>query len=178
MKKFFTGLAVLVLAIFVIFLAHVATLPDDWRIERSAAIQAPPEKIYPLIADLQAMNRWNPFAQQDPSIKIAYGSVTSGKGANYSWDSTGDAGKGHMEIVDTVPQTSVAMRLTMEKPMAARNNVVFLLDPKGESTQVTWSMTGRHNFLTKTLCAIFNADQMVGGEFAKGLRALKQMAEA
>ena len=177
MKKIVKGVAAALLGALVLFLAYVATLPDDWRIERAADIQAPPEKIYPLIADLRAMNRWNPFAKQDPSAKMVYGGQTGGKGASYSWDSTGQAGKGSMEIVDTVAPSRVAMMLHMEKPMASDNNVVFTLQPKGETTQVTWTMTGKHNLLTKALCAVFDADKMVGGEFAKGLSDLKQMAE-
>lgn len=177
MKKIFIRIAVVLLGTLAVFLAYVATLPDDWRIARSASIKAPPEKIYPLIADLRAMNQWNPFAKQDPTAKMVYGGLTRGKGASYTWDSTGQAGKGRMEIVDTVAPSNVSMMLHMEKPMEAHNNVVFTLQPKGEATEVTWTMTGRHNFLTKAMGAVFDIDRMVGGEFAKGLLDLKQLTE-
>lgn len=177
MKKIVIRVAIGLLGALAVFLAYVTTLPDDWRIVRSASIKAPPEKIYPLIADLRAMNQWNPFAKQDPTAKMVYDNLSSGKGASYTWDSTGQAGKGRMEIIDTVPSANVAMMLHMEKPMEAHNNVVFTLQPKGDTTEVTWAMTGRHSFLTKTMCAVFSMDKMVGGEFAKGLLDLKQMAE-
>ena len=46
-----------------------------------AVIAAPPERVYELINDLQAFNRWNPFARQDPGLARRYESIRSGKGA-------------------------------------------------------------------------------------------------
>jgi len=42
-------------------LLFAATRPDTFQVQRTATIQAPPEKIFPLINDF---NRWNALSRQ------------------------------------------------------------------------------------------------------------------
>jgi len=92
-------------------LIYAATLPKEFSVSRSVAINAPPEKIFPLINDLKRFNEWNPFAKQDPTMVITYDGPQSGKGAAYSWDSKGKAGKGSSGITDASPPSRVNLRL-------------------------------------------------------------------
>ena len=167
-----------VLAAVIILLIYVSTRPNQFRIVRQVTIKAAPDVIFPLISDLRRFNEWNPFAKSDPALKLTYGSTSAGLGGNYSWDSTGQAGKGRMQITQADAPRRVAMSLQFDKPMKANNQVVFTLQPQGTSTQVTWEMTGTYGFLHKTLSVIFNFDKMIGGEFEKGLADLKSQAEA
>jgi hypothetical protein len=171
------GIIAGVIAIVVIgVLAYAATLPNAFRVERSISIKAPPEKIFPLINELKAMNEWNPFAKQDPSMKITYSGPASGKGAAHAWTSD-KAGEGRLEITDTAPPSRVNMRLDMIKPMEGHNAIVFALQPQSGGTNVSWAMSGEYNFITKVVGLLFNMDRMIGGEFDKGLADLKAMAE-
>jgi len=169
------GLVVL-LAV-VILLVSVSTRPNQFRIARKVTIKASPDAIFPLIGDLCRFNDWNPFAKADPQIKLTYGATSAGPGGSYTWDSTGRAGKGRMEITESDAPKRVAMSLQFDKPMKANNHVVFTLQPQGSATEVTWEMTGTYGFLHKTMGVIFNFDKMVGSEFAKGLATLKTQAE-
>jgi uncharacterized protein YndB with AHSA1/START domain len=159
------------------FLAYAATRPDHFAVSRSIAVQAPPEKVFPLIDNLHAFNTWNPF-QKDPAAKLAYSGPESGKGARHSWDGNSDVGAGSIEIVDAAEPSRVAMRLDMTSPMEAHNTVEFTIVPVGDKTTITWTLTGPQPFLGKVMDAIFGMDAMVGGEFEKGLAALKAKAEA
>jgi carbon monoxide dehydrogenase subunit G len=165
--------AVLLLPIIGI-LGYAATLPDTFRVTRSLSMAAPPDRIFPLINDLKQMNRWNPFAKQDPTIDIVYRGPASGKGANYSWTGS-KAGEGSLEIVDSTMPSSVSMRLEMTKPMASHNAIVFSLEPKGSTTDVNWTMTGDYPYIAKVMGVIFNMDKMIGGEFDRGLADLKSL---
>ena len=167
-----------VLTAVVILLLYASTRPDQFRIARKVTIKASPEVIFPLVGDLRRFNEWNPFAKADPAIKLAYGATSAGPGGSYNWDSTGQAGKGRMEITESDTPRRVAMTLQFDKPMKANNHVVFTLQPEGSATEVTWEMTGRYGFLHKTMGVVFNFDKMVGAEFEKGLAALKTQAEA
>jgi uncharacterized protein YndB with AHSA1/START domain len=158
-------------------LVVAAMKPGTFRIERSLAVNAPAERVYALIADMKAMNSWNPFAKSDPAIQIDYSGPNSGPGAAYSWDSSGRAGKGRMEVIDATPARSVEMSLIMQKPFAAENRVHFSLQPSGSTTLVTWAMSGPWPYLHRIMGTVFNTDKMVGGEFEKGLRDLKSIAE-
>ena len=119
-----------------------ALKPDTFQVERSMTISAPPDRVFMLINDLKAMNGWNPFAEGHPPSSIVYSGPQSGAGAAYDWDIAGRAGKGRVEITGCSPATSVDMNLVMIRPMAAQNKIRFSLRPAGQSTIVTWAMTG------------------------------------
>jgi hypothetical protein len=176
MLKIIGIIAGLIAIVVIGVLAYAATLPDAFRVERSISITAPPEKIFPLINELKTMNEWNPFAKQDPSIKITYSGPASGKGAAHAWTSE-RAGEGRLEITDSVSPSQVNMRLDMIKPMEGHNAIVFALQPQSGGTNVRWAMSGEYNFITKVVALLFNMDRMIGGEFEKGLSDLKAMAE-
>lgn len=160
-----------------VFLAYVARLPDEFRIERSARIQASAGSVFARIDDLREFNTWNPFAAADPAMQIAYASPSRGAGAAYEWDSTGRGGKGRMIIVESQAPAQVVLRLEFVKPFAQTNTVVFSTAQEGPATNITWAMTGRRPFMHKLFGTIFSMDKMVGGEFAKGLAELKRQVE-
>ncbi len=157
-------------------LVYAATLPDRFGISRTANIKAPPEKIFPLIQDLQAFNTWNPFLKMDPQSKLAYTDIKRGKGASYTFDG-GKAGTGSIEIAGVKPASEVEMILHMKKPLEAHNRLVFSLQRKGETTDVTWSMSGEHPLIGRMLSVIMSMDKMVGVPFENGLADLKSLVE-
>ncbi|MEJ5989969.1 SRPBCC family protein [Ramlibacter sp. PS3R-8] len=156
-------------------LAYAATRPDTFRVARSATVQAPPEKLHALINDLHAFNTWNPFEKGDPRNRGEYSGPQAGPGATYVFGG-GSAGDGTLRILDSTP-THVRMELHMVKPMEARNVVQFMLQPRGNATDVTWQMEGANPFLGKLIHVFLDMDRMVGGQFESGLADLKQRAE-
>ena len=170
-------IALALLVAIVLLLGYATSKPDDFRVERSTRIAAPPEKIYPLISDLKGFNSWNPWEKKDPG-KGRYGTGnTAGLGASYAWDSD-KLGAGRMTIVEAVPSRQVTMRLEFIKPMAATNSAVFALVPEGDATRVTWSMSGKSDLMSKVIQLFVSMDRMVGDDFTAGLASLKALAEA
>jgi hypothetical protein len=165
------GVALLVLA------AVVALQPAEFRVERTLTIQASPEVVLPHIASLRAMDVWSPWVKMDPKLEVDYAGPESGVGARSSWEGP-EMGKGRLEITGLEPARRVEMQLEMLEPMAASNRVTFLLEPTAEGTEVTWRMEGRNGFSGKLFSLLMDMDQMVGGEFAKGLASLKALVEA
>jgi uncharacterized protein YndB with AHSA1/START domain len=173
-----TVLSVVALAV-VSVLAYAATKPDTFQIARSVRINAPAEKIFPLINDLHRQLTWIPF-DRDPAAKRSFSSNAAGKGASYAWDGNRDVGAGKIEIIDESAPSKVAMTLDMTRPMAAHNLVDFTLAP-GESagtTDVTWAMHGAQPFLGKLISTFIDCEKMVGDDFDKGLAKLKMVAES
>jgi Polyketide cyclase / dehydrase and lipid transport len=163
-------------ALAVAFLIYVALQPSEFRIERTAEIAAPADKIFPLINDLRLFNTWNPFAKADPASAITYSGPAHGVGAAYDWSGS-KSGAGRMQIAASIPSSKVTANLDFLKPFAANNIAEFTLAPRGASTAVNWVMTGQRPFCHKLMGTIFNMDKMVGGEFAKGLADLKSTVE-
>jgi len=167
---------IIIVVLIAAFLAYVATRPNAFRIQRATSIKAPPERIYPLINDLRQFNTWNPFAKQEPDVKITYSGAQSGRGAAYDWQGR-KTGVGRMEIVDTAAPSKVVAKLDFVKPFEAHNIVEFTLEPRGEATSVTWAMHGPMPFVSKLMTTFFSMDRMIGGEFEKGLANMKAAAE-
>ena len=167
----------LVVAIAVVsLLGYAATRPDTFRVERSTRIQAPPERVFALINDLQQFNRWNPYLKKDPATHGSYGKTTAGPGALYGWVSN-EVGTGSMEITETTAPARIGMKLDFVKPFEAHNRVEFLLKPVDGGTEVSWAMQGPSPYISKLMGVIFNIDKMVGKDFEDGLANLKALAE-
>ena len=112
-------------------LIFAATKPDVFRVTRSAAIKAPPERIQAQLSDFRGWQAWSPWEKLDPAMKRRFGGAQKGKGATYAWEGNGNVGQGSMEITESTPQ-KVAMDLDFVKPFEAHNKVTFTLAPKGE----------------------------------------------
>lgn len=166
------------LGVFVVaVLIYAATKPDTFRVQRSASIKAPPDKIFPLINDYHQWTAWSPYENKDPQMKRTYGGATSGKGATYAWEGNGNVGAGNMTIADTASPSKVMIKLNMVKPLSASNDVAFTLVPQGDSTTVTWDMQGQVPYFAKIIHMFLDMDKMVGGDFEVGLANLKTVAE-
>lgn len=156
-------------------LAYAATRPDVFRVERSASIQAPPEAIYPLIADLHCWESWSPYEKKDPAMQRSFSGAASGKGAGYAWEGNNKVGAGRMEIIDAVEPVKVVLQLDFLRPMQARNTAEFTLSPVGDATQVTWAMHGPASFVSKLMGVVINMDKMIGTDFEVGLQNLQRV---
>lgn len=158
-------------------LIFAATKPDIFRVQRTASITAPPEKIFAFINDFKRWDAWSPWEKKDPAMKRTYGAATSGKGAMYAWEGNTDVGQGRMEIAESVPPSKIRLKLDFVKPFEAHNIVEFTLEPKGDTTNVTWAMQGPTPYFAKIIHVFINMDSMVGKDFETGLANLKAAAE-
>ena len=53
-----------------------------------------------------------------------------------------------------------------------------MFKPDGDRTNVTWTMTGKKNFIMKAFCLVMDMDKLVGSDFEKGLAQMKPVVEA
>jgi hypothetical protein len=165
------------IGVFVIgVLALALTKPDEFRVQRSITINASQPVVFDLVSDYRNWSAWSPWEKKDPNMKRSFSGPASGKGAIYAWDGNGEVGKGSMLITDAMP-SQVSLNLDFEKPFEGHNKVVFALESKGLTTDVTWSMHGPSPFVSKVIQVFCNMDSMVGAEFEKGLAAMKAEAE-
>jgi hypothetical protein len=168
-------LVVLVLAVAVVMVL-ASRQPDSFEVRRSTVINAPPSRIYPLIDDFHNWFYWSPWEALDPTMARQFEGPKAGLGAAYGWDSK-KAGSGKMVITEVRQDQLVLIDLGFTKPFKANNIARFDLAAEGANTAVTWSMTGKSPFISKVMGSAFSMDRMVGGDFEKGLAALKNKAE-
>lgn len=156
---------------------YAATRPDTFRVERSIIIAAPAEKIFPLIDTLQNWRLWSPYEHKDSAMQRSYAGPASGVGAAYAWKGNKDVGEGRMEIVESVPASTIRFKLDFIVPFEAHNEALFTLQPDTGGTRVRWSMGGASTFLFKLMGLFMDMDAMIGRDFETGLATLKQNIE-
>ena len=157
---------------------YAATRPNHFRMERSTVIDAPPERIFPLIADFHKWRLWSPWEKLDPDLKRTFEGAAHGVGAIYAYEGNSKVGSGRMEITDATPFSRIVAKLDFIKPMEAHNFADWTLSPQGTGTRVTWAMHGPQNFMMKLMGVIFSMDKLVGRQFEEGLANLKRAAES
>ncbi|MEU1952856.1 SRPBCC family protein [Nocardia rhamnosiphila] len=150
---------------------------STYLVERATRIAAPEPRIRALIDDFHHWRDWSPWEDADPDLRRTYSGPGSGVGARYDWEGNRKAGAGTMTITASEPGR-VGIDLAFRKPFESRNEVTFLLVASGETTEVTWRMTGRKNLFFKVVGFLFPMDRFIGPDFEKGLVRLKGRAEA
>jgi hypothetical protein len=76
-----------------------------------------------------------------------------------------------------VPSSKVALNLDFIKPFETHNTVQFILQPSGNSTTVTWTMSGPMPYVSKLISVFMSMDKLIGNDFEKGLANMKAAAE-
>jgi len=165
-------------AIVVVFVAVVALQPAEFRIVRSRTISAPPPDVFAQVNDFHNWTAWSPWEKLDPALKRTHEGAPAGTGAIYSWVGNKKVGEGRMTLTESHPSDLIRIKLEFLKPFKATNTAEFTFKPEGNQTVVTWSMTGRKNFLLKGFGLFMNMDKMIGGDFEKGLANMKAVVEA
>ena len=82
-----------------------------------------------------------------------------------------------MEITESSPPSKVTIKLDFVKPIEGHNTAEFTLEPKGDSTNVTWAMYGPSPYSAKLIGVFVSIDYMIGKELETGLANLKTVAE-
>ena len=173
MFKKIGGVVVALLALLLLF---AATRPDSFSVERRVVVQAPPEKIQPLIADFHRWADWSPWEKLDPAMQRTFSGAPAQAGAIYSWQGNKDVGSGRMEVKTAAPD-KVRIQLDFIEPFEGHNTTDFLLTPRDGGTEVRWVMFGPSPFVTKLMGVFVSMDTMIGKDFEKGLAQLKVVAE-
>lgn len=169
-------IGIFTLAILLLLVVISFFLPGRVHVQRVAVINAQPEVVFRQVNDLHNWNKWMPWNKMDPKMEIKYYGPEKGTGAGYSWSSDiKQVGKGKITIIDSKPDESVVTELNfMEHGISTAS---FRMEPVDHGTKVIWGMDmdmGMNPFAR--YLGLF-MDQMIGGDFEKGLIDLKTVSE-
>ena len=166
--KYLVGIIVLLLAI-------AFLLPSGYSAQRSTTINAPAEKVFPLIANQKEWKRWSVWNQRDPNMQMTYSGPEGATGSKWSWKSKSE-GNGGMEWSAVEANKRVGFVLTMEGISPSTGDLA--LTPDGSNTKVTWTMNGDAGMNPIVRWFGLFMDKMVGPDFDAGLKNLKKLAES
>lgn len=169
----------IILGTLLLFVATVliiaAAKPDDFRVERSKLISAPPEVLYTIVNDFRTWEQWSPWEKLDPNMKKTFAGPLSGAGSSYAWEGNEDVGKGKMEILESTPHSLIKIKLEFIVPFPVSNTTEFTLTPAEGGTKVVWAMYGSSPYISKLFSVFMDMDAMIGKDFEEGLSNLKGM---
>jgi len=170
-------LLAIVAGLIAVVLVLAATKPDSFQVRRTATVKALPDSIWPYLDDFHNWPAWSPWERMDTAMTRTYSGAPSGVGAVYAWSGNKKVGTGQMKITAAEPVTSLTIALDFQSPFEAHNTTIFALAPSGDSTTVTWTMTGPNTYLSKVMSVFVSMDKMVGPDFEAGLAKLKTVVE-
>ncbi len=175
MKFLLKTLKALVL-LFVILVVVAFFLPEKSTVSRSVEISAPPEAVYAKIDNFQSFNQWSPWAAIDPDTRYDFSGPESGTGAVMEWASDNPhVGSGRQEIIAAEPGRSLTTSLEFGGQGNAQAN--FLLEPVSGGTRVSWGFETHWGYNPIGRYMGLMMDDWVGGDYEKGLAALKSLVE-
>jgi hypothetical protein len=172
--KILAGIGVVILLL-VIF---IATRPADFSVSRSATMAVTPAAVFNQLNDFHKWDAWSRWAKLDPNCKNSFEGPDSGVGAKLAWDGNSEVGAGNMTITESAPNERVRLRLEFIRPFAGVSDTLFTIKPEGEKTNVTWTMSGKNNFVGKAISCIMDCEKMIGPQFEKGLVSMEAAAAA
>jgi effector-binding domain-containing protein len=173
MKKVVYVILGLIAVYFILCLAG----PSSSRVERSAEINAPADKVREKTTDLKFFHDvWSPWTELDPNMKVSYTGEAGKEGASMSWESDmNDVGKGTMTYQRT-RQDSVIYLMNFG---GFQPNIYFIVKSLDASkSTMSWILYGKTPFLFRGMALFMNMDKKLGDLFEKGLSKFKTAMEA
>lgn len=161
----------------IIALYLVACFMGPTRVDasKSITIEAPVGLVYHTISDLKTWDAWSAWNQMDTAMKVTYGEITAGLGANYSWvDGKGETGQ--MEIIEADKHQRMKTRIQFGN-FPGYSNGEWTLDGTKDTTRVTWHMTNDTDIPFLARAFLININSMIEEDFQKGLNNLKEFVE-
>ncbi|GGC95104.1 SRPBCC family protein [Undibacterium terreum] len=165
----------IIAALVVLLIAIALMLPNDFTVTRSIVINAPADKIYPLVAAPAEWKKWSVWNQRDPAMQMTFSGPASGTGAAWDWQSKSQ-GNGGMKFTAATPNQNIDYELHFEG-MGKPSSGALKFEPQAGGTKLTWSMHGNSegNLMMKLFSPFM--DKMVGSDFDSGLKNLKKLVE-
>lgn len=147
-------------------------LPASKTVERTATISADQQTLYAMIASPKDYQKFNPYRDTDPNLKIEFLDTEQGIGAGFSFN--GKEGKGTQTITALEENTKVTMLIDlgpMGKPVQT-----FTLSPTESGTRVVWST--KSEFGMNPIGRVFGLflDNMLGETYERGLKNMEKAA--
>lgn len=171
----YLGLGLLGVILLVVIISFF--LPRKVHVERSIEISGEPATAFALINNLQKWNQWSPWHKLDTNAKWTFSENVEGTGAWYTWASENkNVGNGKLTILESKPNELIKTQLDFEGMTPAYADYIFT--PTENGYKLTWTMDSDMGMNPIGKFFGLMMDAMIGPDYEKGLKALKELAEA
>lgn len=166
------GYSIVAGSLVVVAVAVVAALPGKRRVERSALIDAPAQRVFALVSSTEGFQAFNPYRDDEPNLLIEPSGPSRGIGASFAFK--GKDTEGRQTIVAMEENKSVTMQIDLGAMGAPVQS--FTLTPEGSQTRVTWAT--ETTFGANPVGRVFGLmmDGYLGPIYERGLSNLARVA--
>lgn len=164
-----------ILGIVVIYLLLALIGPKEIKVERQIVINKPVALVKEKLGDFKFFHdQWSPWTEKDPNMENKYDGSPGEIGHHYYWSGNKEVGKGEMTIMGYNGDTLI-QNLSFAGEGDAKS--YFITKDNTGSTEVTWGMIFQIDFFQRPFMLFMSLDNMVGGDYEKGLAKLKLVLE-
>jgi effector-binding domain-containing protein len=171
-RKLLTGLIVVAAVAGLIGFA----MPQHAGLERSVHIDVPPANVFAVLNGFRNFDKWSPWADIDPAVKVGFEGAISGVGAGYRWSGNAKVGSGSQEIALSRPNSDIVLRL-MFGDSGRPNQAAFHIVPEGQGSLVTWHFDADMGLNPYARLMTPLMRHFVGQDYERGLARLKVFVE-
>ena len=165
-----------VLTLFMLLVGTAFFLPSRVLVERTVDIGASSTTLFTILNGFRMFNKWSPWSELTPEVRYVYSGPEFGVGAKMSWKSNDpNLVSGSQEIIESKSAEFVRSTLNFEDQRTS--TTFFKLVGQETQTKVTWGFEMELGVHPVDRYLGLMMDSMLGDEYAKGLAALKQLAE-
>ena len=116
-------------------------MPGEWSVEQETTILAPPNRVFPRVADLRGWEDWAILFEHDPEMETSFSDPSSGVGANFAWAGNAAVGTGDVTLTGEETDRRINLRLTMDNESFVSEGTIQIQSvPSG--VRVTWRLGG------------------------------------
>lgn len=176
MKRILKGVLIALGLLAVLLALGGWLLSPRYHVERSTVVDAPPARVWALVADPRRWKDWSAWNRRDPAMRIDYFGNAAGAGAGWAWESKSE-GNGRMTFTAADPERRLAFDLAFPDFGTSAHGEIALTPLSGGKTKVDWSLDGDagRNLFWRWMTLLM--DRFAGGDFEVGLANLKSLAE-
>jgi len=169
--KILKRILLLLVVVIVGALLYVSFQPSEYDVSRSKIMKVPVSQAFGVVNEMRTWENWGPWNEDDPTIQVTYGDITSGEGAYNSWISKD--GPGNMKTVKVVTNERIEQKMQFEE--YEPSDVIWKFKEVEGGTEVTWQMKeDKAPFGFKIAAAFMGGyEGMLGGMQEKGLDNLE-----
>lgn len=169
------GLFKIIFFLVIVLLIGSVFLSSDYKVERSALIQARKEEIFHKINSLKEWPSWTAWNKERfPDMAMLFEGPEAGEGARYTWNGA-TSGEGTIEITKSDPEKGIWYQLTFSDFEPSHASIQ--LSEEESQVKVVWQHQG--NLGKNPFNKYFGLamDKMIGADFETGLANLKKQLE-
>lgn len=165
--KLLKNIILVILVLLVIGAVYLATLDGHYEVVRTRSIKAPPVLVFNELNDYRNWKEWGPWYEQDSTLRVQYGDITTGKGGHYSWTSDIEGG-GRMKTLYVDKPQRLDQEIVFETPFGDMSSEVYwILKKTQEGTDLTWGISGELPFFSRFMTS--NMEEQMGPMEERGL---------